>query len=176
MFCFFFISNPHKQWVKASSNNIWNIFLQFHNTSIYEFNDYSGTEWIRADQLSQDLASEFEKTIKFDYKYGKVDNIRVLATSSVFVNNIKKAMVNILHLTLKDQDRYSLQEVQINHFYPCLQATKRGTLPVFFDQIIFHTRWVHRELAWPLTCCLSLRQIKTSKWPRRRTWGTAWIQ
>lgn len=143
-----------------------NTFLQFHNTSIYDSNNYHGPKWVKADQLSQVLASDFERTIKFDYKSGKVDKILVPSKSSLFVENIKKAMINTLQMTLKsDQAFYTLQEVQINQFYPCLQAKKRGTLTVFLIFYFFfpHARWVHRELAGPLTFWTSLCPTKGSK-------------
>lgn len=125
-------------------------------------NGYPGTKWLRADRLSEELAPEFEKTIKFEYRNGKVDQIKVPANSSLFVHNIKKAMVNTLQLTLKsDQDIYFLQEVQSNRSCPCLQAN--GAATVFLTELCFHTRWVHRELARPLTCWTGLCPTKGSE-------------
>lgn len=86
----------------------------------------------KADPLLADLAAEFQKSIKFEYRNGSIGRITAAFLSTPFVLNIQKSIANIFQLTIKKSlNTYVLQEVLINHFHQCVQAKRPGTFTVF---------------------------------------------
>lgn len=86
----------------------------------------------KADLLLADLAAEFQRSIKFEYRNGSIGRITAAFLSTPFVLNIQKSIANIFQLTIKQSSSmYMLQEVLINHFHQCVQAKRPGTFTVF---------------------------------------------